>query len=156
MAKGVNVVILLGNVGNDPEYRTIPNSSDGVVNLSLATSESWKDKTTGEKKERTEWHRITAYGRLAEIIRDYVRKGSKIYVQGSLHTKKWKNKDGVDQYSTEIKVSEMQMLDSQKSQGGGTEYPRTESHQQASGERSYNADGTQPQQPETFDDDIPF
>lgn len=110
MARGVNKVILLGNVGNEPELRQIPNGS-AVVNFSLATSESWRDKNTGNQETRTEWHRVVAFNRLAEIVGEYVRKGSKIYIEGQLRTRKW-DKDGVTQYATEIVASEMQMLDS--------------------------------------------
>lgn len=107
--KGVNKVILLGNVGKDPEIRS---TADGtcIANLSVATSESWKDKQTGERKEQTEWHRISAFGKLAEIIRDYVVKGSKVYIEGKLKTRSY-DKDGVKMYTTEIVASELQMLD---------------------------------------------
>ena len=115
MARGVNKVILVGNVGGDPEVRYMP-SGGAVTNLTLATSESWKDKQTGQPQERTEWHRVVFFNRLAEIAGEYVRKGSKIYVEGSLRTRQWEQ-DGVKRYTTEIVASEMQMLDSR--QGGG-------------------------------------
>lgn len=107
--KGVNKVILLGNVGKDPEIRS---TADGtcIANLSVATSESWKDKQTGERKEQTEWHRVSAFGKLAEIIRDYVTKGSKVYIEGKLKTRSY-DKDGVKMYTTEIVANELQMLD---------------------------------------------
>ena len=114
MARGVNKVILVGNVGGDPETRYMP-SGGAVTNLTLATSESWKDKQTGQPQERTEWHRVVFFNRLAEIASEYVRKGSKVYVEGSLRTRQWEQ-DGVKRYTTEIVASEMQMLDSR--QGG--------------------------------------
>jgi single-strand DNA-binding protein len=114
MARGVNKVILVGNVGGDPETKYMP-SGGAVTNLSIATSESWKDKQTGQPQERTEWHRVVFFNRLAEIASEYVRKGSKVYVEGSLRTRQWEQ-DGVKRYSTEIVASEMQMLDSR--QGG--------------------------------------
>lgn len=110
MARGVNKVILVGNVGKDPETRYLP-SGGAVTNLALATSESWKDKNTGQPQEKTEWHRVVFFNRLAEIVNEYVRKGSKLYIEGSLRTRSWEQ-DGVTRYATEIVVSEMQMLDS--------------------------------------------
>ncbi len=118
---GVNKVIILGNLGKDPEVRFMPNGG-GVANLTIATSESWKDKQTGEQKEKTEWHRVVMFGKLAEIAGEYLKKGSKVYIEGSLQTRKWTNQQGQDQYTTEIVVQgfngTMQMLDS-KGQGGG-------------------------------------
>lgn len=111
MAKGVNKVTLIGRAGKDPETRYMP-SGMAVVNLSLATSESWKDPKTGESKDRTEWHRLVFFGRLAEITSEYIKKGSQIYVEGKLQTRKWQDKSGKDCYCTEIIVGEMQMLDS--------------------------------------------
>ncbi len=113
-SRGVNKVILVGNVGKDPDTRHMP-SGDSVVNLTLATSESWKDKNTNELQERTEWHRVVFFNRLAEIVGNYVRKGSKLYIEGSLRTRSWEQ-DGVKRYTTEIVASEMQMLDSRNSQ----------------------------------------
>jgi single-strand DNA-binding protein len=110
MARGVNKVILIGNIVKDPEVRATA-GGDCIVNFTLATSESWKDKKTGNKEERSEFHRLCAFNRLAEIVRDYVVKGSKVYVEGSLRTRKWQNSEGKDQYTTEIVASEMQMLD---------------------------------------------
>jgi single-strand DNA-binding protein len=115
MARGINKVILIGNLGNDPETRYMP-SGGAVTNVSLATSETWKDKQTGQPQERTEWHRVVFFNRLAEIAGEYLRKGSKVYIEGSLRTRKWQDKDGQDKYTTEIVASEMQMLDSR---GGG-------------------------------------
>jgi single-strand DNA-binding protein len=105
----VNKVILIGNTGKEPEIRYTA-SGDAVANLSLATSESWKDKATGEKKEQTEWHKVSFFGKLAEIVGEYVKKGTSIYVEGSIHTRKWTDKDGVDRYTTEIKGDKMVML----------------------------------------------
>ena len=117
MTRGVNKVILVGNCGQDPEVRYMP-SGGAVTNLSIATSESWKDKNTGDQQERTEWHRVVFFNRLAEIVEQYVKKGTKLYVEGSLRTRKWQGQDGQDRYTTEIVASEMQMLDSRGSQGG--------------------------------------
>jgi len=111
MSKGINKVILVGNLGADPETKYMP-SGQAATNLSVATSESWKDKTTGEQVEKTEWHRVVAFGRLAEIMGEYLKKGSKVYIEGSLQTRKWQDKEGSDRYTTEIKAREMQMLDS--------------------------------------------
>lgn len=111
MARGINKVILVGNVGADPDVRYLPNGNP-VANLSIATSESWKDKQTGERQERTEWHRTVLFNRLAEITSEYIKKGSKVYVEGSLRTRKWQDQNGQDRYTTEIVVSDLQMLDS--------------------------------------------
>ncbi len=111
MARGVNKVIIVGNLGQDPESRSFPDGGS-VCNVSVATSESWKDKQTGQQQERTEWHRIVFRNRLAEIAQQYLRKGSKVYIEGSLRTRKWTNQQGQDQYSTEIQANQMQMLDS--------------------------------------------
>jgi len=105
----VNKVILVGHLGRDPESRYLP-SGDAVTNFSIATSEQWKDKNTGEKKEATEWHRISAFGKLAEICGEYLKKGSQVYIEGKLQTRKWTDKDGVEKYSTEIKAEQMRML----------------------------------------------
>ncbi len=117
---GVNKVIILGNLGKDPEVRFMPNGG-GVANLTIATSESWKDKQTGEQKEKTEWHRVVMFGKLAEIAGEYLKKGSKVYIEGALQTRKWQNAQGQDQYTTEIVVQgfngTMQMLDSRGGSG---------------------------------------
>jgi single-strand DNA-binding protein len=122
MAGSVNKVILIGNLGKDPEVRTMQNGNK-VANLSLATSESWKDKATGERKEKTEWHRVVIFGNLADIAERYLKKGSKVYVSGSLQTRKWQNKEGQDQYSTEVVLQgfggELTMLDGKGGGGGG-------------------------------------
>ena len=109
MARGINKVILIGNLGADPETRAMPSGSQ-VANLRIATSESWRDKTSGEQQERTEWHRVALFGRLAEIAAEYLRKGSQVYIEGSLRTRKWQDKQGNERYSTEIIGNEMQML----------------------------------------------
>lgn len=148
MARGVNKVILVGNLGKDPETRYMP-SGGAVTNLTLATSESWKDKTSGEQKELTEWHRIVLFNRLGEIAAEYLKKGSKVYIEGSLRTRKWQDKaTGTDRYMTEIVGSEMQMLDSK---GGdfSAQAPRT------STESTSNVP-SMPAMAEGFDDDIPF
>jgi len=115
MARGVNKVMLIGNVGGDPEVRYLSNGS-AVTTITLATSETWKDKQTGQSQERTEWHRVVFFNRLGEIAGEYLRKGSKIYVQGSLRTNKWQDQEGKDRYRTEIIGNEMQMLDGRNSQ----------------------------------------
>jgi single-strand DNA-binding protein len=175
MARGVNKVILVGNLGQDPETRYMP-SGNAVTNISIATSESWKDKQTGEQQERTEWHRVAFFNRLAEIAGEYLKKGSKVYIEGSLRTRKYQAQDGSDRYSTEVIASEMQMLDSrgdnmgggggyQQQQGGG--YPQQGGQQQNRGGGNYNQQGggQPPQQQQQsappmdsgrFDDDIPF
>ncbi len=117
MARGVNKVILVGNLGQDPETKFMP-SGGAVTNVSIATSESWKDKTTGQPQERTEWHRVVFFNRLAEIAGEYLRKGGKVYVEGSLRTRKWQDQSGQDRYTTEIVASEMQMLDSRGDNAG--------------------------------------
>jgi single-strand DNA-binding protein len=120
-SRGINKVIIVGNLGQDPEVRFMPNGG-AVANFTVATSETWKDKQTGEQKEKTEWHRIVIYQRLAEIAGEYLKKGSKVYLEGRLQTRKWQNQQGQDQYTTEIIVNDMQMLDSRGAgmqQGGG-------------------------------------
>jgi len=162
MARGVNKVILVGNCGQDPETRYMP-SGGAVTNLSIATSESWKDKSTGEQKERSEWHRVVFFNRLAEIVEQYVKKGSKVYVEGSLRTRKWQGQDGQDRYTTEIVASEMQMLDSRGNQGGQGGYEQQPQPDYASSQPQQPAPQKQaPVQPSSpsqgmgFDDDIPF
>jgi single-strand DNA-binding protein len=161
-SRGVNKVILIGNAGKDPETRYMP-SGGAVSNLTLATSESWKDKNTGQQQERTEWHRIVFFNRLAEIVNDYVRKGSKLYIEGSLRTRSWEQ-DGVTRYATEVVASEMQMLDSR---GGSAsdDYnqdmpaqqsrPRSEPQQAAGGNKQAQPRPA-PVDDGGFDDDIPF
>ena len=118
MARGINEVILVGNLGADPETRYTANGG-AITNIRLATSEAWKDKQTGEMKEATEWHRVVFNGRLAEIAGQYLRKGSQVYVEGSLRTRKWTDQNGVEKYSTEIRADQMQMLGSRQGMGGG-------------------------------------
>lgn len=114
----VNKVILVGNLGKDPETRYAP-SGDAITNITLATTDSWKDKATGEKKEATEWHRVVFFGRLAEIAGEYLKKGRSIYVEGRIKTRKWQDKDGQDRYTTEVVADQMQMLGSREGMGGG-------------------------------------
>lgn len=159
MARGINKVILVGNLGQDPETRYMP-SGGAVTNLSIATSESWKDKQSGEQKERTEWHRVVFYNRLAEIAGEYLKKGSKVYIEGSLRTREWE-KDGVKRYTTEIVAKEMQMLDSRGS-GGGDYAPSYDNQRPAQSAAPQNQASAQGQPPapagnfDNFDDDIPF
>ena len=112
--KGVNKVIIVGNLGNDPEVR-VSGSGACISNISVATSESWKDKNTGQQQEKVEWHRVVFFNRLAEVVRDYLKKGSKVYIEGKNQTRKWQDNNGQDRYTTEIVASEMQMLDSRQS-----------------------------------------
>jgi single-strand DNA-binding protein len=116
MSKGVNKVILIGNLGNDPEIRYMPNGN-AVANISLATNDAWKDKQTGELQERTEWHRVCLFDKLAQIVADYLKKGSKVYIEGSIRTRKWQDQAGNDRYTTEIIANSMQMLDSKGENG---------------------------------------
>ncbi len=113
----VNKVIIVGNLGKDPEMRSFPNG-DQIANVSIATTDKWKDKTTGEMKEATEWHRINFNGRLAEIVGQYLKKGSQVYIEGSLRTRKWTDKDGIEKFTTEIRADQMQMLGSRQGMGG--------------------------------------
>ncbi|HET8710277.1 MAG TPA: single-stranded DNA-binding protein, partial [Spongiibacteraceae bacterium] len=130
MARGINKVILIGNLGNDPETRYLP-SGGAVTNITVATSESWKDKQTGQQQDRTEWHRVVFFNKLAEIAGEYLRKGAKVYIEGSLRTRKWQDQGGQDRYTTEIVANEMQMLDSRGAGGSASEgydsAPRTRS-----------------------------
>ncbi|KPJ95802.1 MAG: single-stranded DNA-binding protein [Gammaproteobacteria bacterium SG8_11] len=147
MARGINKVILIGNLGADPEVKYMP-SGEAVATLSLATSESWKDKNTGEQVERTEWHRVVLFRRLGEIAGEYLKKGSKVYIEGRLQTRKWKGQDGQERYTTEIVANDMQMLDSR---GGGA----------ANFNQQPASSNAQPQPApaggfDDFDDDIPF
>lgn len=148
MARGVNKVILVGNLGADPEVRYMP-SGGSVANIRIATSDSWKDKQTGEQNERTEWHQIVFFNRLAEIVGEYLKKGSQVYVEGRLQTRKWQDKSGADRYSTEVVASEMQMLGG-KSGGGGSSASYGDSPSKSS------APAPAPSGGEAFDDDIPF
>lgn len=162
MARGVNKVILIGNLGRDPEIRYTP-SGAAVASVTLATSEAWKDKQTGENQERTEWHRVVFYQRLAEIVGEYLRKGSKVFVEGRLRTSKWQDKTtGQDRYTTEIIADNMQMLDSKGSSGsnnfGDSSQSQYEKPAAAAPSASPQAGSAQEAQPplDNFDDDIPF
>lgn len=165
--RGVNKVILVGALGRDPEVRYLP-SGGAVANITVATSEAWRDKTTGQMQEQTEWHRVIFYGKLAEVAGEYLKKGSKVYIEGSLHTRKWQDKQtGQNRYSTEIKANTMQMLDSR--QGGGQPSSRSDTGgafpdydspgYDASGNSPQGNAGQRPAPPrggDDFDDDIPF
>ncbi|MEK7322814.1 MAG: single-stranded DNA-binding protein [Pseudomonadota bacterium] len=158
MAKGVNKVILIGNLGKDPEVRYMP-SGGAVANVTLATSESWKDKQSGENQERTEWHNVVFYNRLAEIAGEYLKKGSKVYVEGSIRTEKWQDKEGKDRYTTKIVAAEMQMLDTRGAGGGGAPSAGRESGSGGGGnwqKESSSSSAGSPAPAGDFDDDIPF
>jgi len=166
----VNKVILVGNLGKDPETRYAP-SGDAITNITLATTDSWKDKATGEKKEATEWHRVVFFGRLAEIAGEYLKKGRSVYVEGRLRTRKWQDKEGQERYTTEIVADQMQMLGSREGMGGGMDEggggggaPRSSGAER--GERSSGGGGGASRAPaakkpagagfDDMDDDIPF
>lgn len=161
MARGINKVILIGNLGTDPEVRYAP-SGGAIANLTVATSESWTDKQTNEKKEQTEWHRVVIYQRLAEIAGEYLRKGSKVYIEGKLKTRKWQDKDGIERYTTEIIANELQMLDG-KQEGQSTTSQPSAPQQQRPQQQTGGYQSTKPAQsapmapPIDFDDDgFPF
>ncbi|MCZ2112910.1 MAG: single-stranded DNA-binding protein [Anaerolineae bacterium] len=157
MAASVNKVILIGNLGADPETRYAP-SGDAICNIRLATTDTWKDKATGEKKEATEWHRVTFYGKLAEIAGQYLKKGSQVYIEGSLRTRKWQDKDGQDRYTTEIRADEMKMLGDRVSKGAAGEQnapPAGSAPAPSSGSASAPPK-RQPAPAGDMDDDIPF
>jgi single-strand DNA-binding protein len=151
MARGINKVIIVGNLGQDPETRYMP-SGAAVTNFTVATNESWKDKQTGEQKDRTEWHRVAMFNRLAEIAAEYLRKGSQVYIEGKLRTRKWQGQDGNDRYTTEIIADEMQMLGG-RGEGGGGNFGGSRG-----GNKPSQGGGNAPPQPgpDDFDDDIPF
>ncbi|EHP1065078.1 single-stranded DNA-binding protein [Escherichia marmotae] len=161
-SRGINKVILIGHLGQDPELRYFPNGGGAVANLTLATSESWRDKQSGEMKEQTEWHRVVIFGKLAEIAGEYLRKGSQVYIEGQLRTRKWfDQQNGVDRYSTEVVVSvngTLQMLGSPRQQGSGA--APAHSGQGTAGVPAGNspspASGNGGGMPMDFDDDIPF
>lgn len=176
MARGVNKVILIGNLGQDPDTRYTPNGN-AVVNLNLATDESYKDRQTGQLVPKTEWHRIVMFGKIAEVAGQYLRKGSKVYIEGKLQTRKWQGQDGQDRYTTEVVVDingQMQMLDSRGGEGGMSQgapagRPQQQSNynappanqqpgqpQQPSGGYSQPSQGSMPEPVDDFDDDIPF
>ncbi|MFZ7216279.1 single-stranded DNA-binding protein [Avibacterium avium] len=143
---GVNKVIIVGNLGNDPEIRTMPNG-EAVANISVATSESWMDKNTGERREITEWHRIVFYRRQAEVAGEYLRKGSKVYVEGRLRTRKWQDQNGQDRYTTEIQGDVLQMLDSRAERSQGGYAPQGGGYAQQGGGYAAQQGGNQPAQP---------
>ncbi len=153
-SRGINKVILVGNLGNDPETR-FSAAGAAITNVSIATSETWKDKATGQPQERTEWHRVVFFNRLGEIAGEYLKKGSKVYVEGSLRTRKWQDKEGQDRYTTEIVANEMQMLDSRNmSDGGGQQFqPRQQAAPQAAPQQQ---PAMAPAGGDDWDDDIPF
>ena len=148
----VNKVILIGNLGRDPELKSLP-SGQPVANFSIATSEKWKDKSTGETKEQTEWHNIIMFGKLAEIAGQYLKKGSSIFVEGRLQTRKWQDKNGQDRYTTEIIANEMKMLGGRGDQSSSqpAQQSRSQSNQDARNRATFDA-----QAPAGFDDDIPW
>ena len=171
MARGLNKVMLIGNLGADPEIRYGTGGGSQITNIRLATAESWRDKETGDQQERTEWHRVVFFGRLAEVAGEYLKKGSQVYVEGRIQTRKWNDKEGVERFSTEIIASEMQMLGGRAGGGGGGfEAPAAGRSGSASGgfdappaARSGGGGGgarggarEQPAAPPDFDDDIPF
>jgi len=148
MARGINKVIIVGNLGGDPETRYMPSGS-AVTNITVATNESWKDKQTGEQKDRTEWHKVAMFNRLAEVAAEYLRKGSQVYIEGKLRTRKWQDKNGQDRWTTEIVADEMQMLGGRGGGGGG-------SASMSSGQDSGPPSASPQAGPDDFDDDIPF
>ncbi|OWF83378.1 hypothetical protein B4907_11690 [Yersinia kristensenii] len=166
-SRGVNKVILVGNLGQDPEVRYMPNGG-AVASITLATSESWRDKATGEQKEKTEWHRIVLFGKLAEVAGEYLRKGSQVYIEGALQTRKWQDQSGQDRYTTEVVVNvggTMQMLggkqvDSQGAQSQGRQQSGPQQNQQQWGQQHAQGQQQEAHQssepPMDFDDDIPF
>jgi single-strand DNA-binding protein len=171
MARGINKVILIGNLGADPETRAMP-SGTTVANLRIATSESWRDKQTGEQQERTEWHRVALFGRLAEIAGEYLKKGSQVYIEGSLRTRKWQDKQGNDRYSTEIVGNELQMLGGRGGSGAGAgagsgaeggarptgaaAAAHAYAEESGGGGGGSGGSGSKGGSGEEFDDDIPF
>jgi len=155
----VNKVILIGNLGKDPEIRYMP-SGDAIANLTLATSENWTDKTSGDKKEATEWHRVAFFGRTAEVAGQYLKKGAKIYVEGSLRTRKWQDKDGQDRYTTEVRGDVMRMLDRKNDGSAPMDEPRAEGRpeprRQAPAAPAKTAPARATSGFDDMDDDIPF
>lgn len=150
MSRGINKAIIVGNLGQDPETRVLP-SGGSVTNLSIATSESWTDRNTNQRQERTEWHRVVLFNRLAEVAAQYLRKGSKVYIEGSIRTRKWQDQSGQDRYSTEIVANNMQMLDSANNSGAQNQnYAPQNNYQQSQTPQN------QPQGGVDFDDDVPF
>ncbi len=157
MARGINKVIIVGNVGGDPETRYMP-SGGAVTNLTIATNESWKDKASGERKERTEWHRVAMFNRLAEIAAEYLRKGSQVFIEGKLRTRKWQDKNGQDRYTTEIIADEMQMLGGRAGTGSNnfSNDQQDEMTSELEQQPQDSVDTARETSPDDFDDDIPF
>jgi single-strand DNA-binding protein len=161
MARGVNKVILVGNLGNDPEVR-YGNNGNAIANISLATTESWKDKNTGEQQDKTEWHRIVMFGRLGEIAGEYLRKGSQVYIEGKLQTRKWQDQQGQDRYTTEIVANEMQMLGGRSGEmsSGSSYQPQSQAAPSAPAQnapaQNMSGPSSSPAPVNDFDDDIPF
>ncbi len=153
MSRGINKVILVGNLGQDPEIRYTPGGM-AVANISIATTDSWKDKQTGEQQEKTEWHRVVFFSRLAEIAGEYLKKGSQVYIEGRLQTRKWKDQGGQDRYTTEIVANEMQMLGS-RGKGAGVA-PQNDYNQSRSASKPATQSSPAPAGFDDFDDDIPF
>lgn len=159
MARGVNKVILIGNLGNDPDIRFTQNQKQ-VANVSLATSDQWTDRQTGQKQEKTEWHKVVFFDRLAEIVGQYLKKGSKVYIEGKLQTRKWQNQQGIDQYTTEIVANEMQMLDG-RGDGGNQNYGNAGQQapggyqQQAPQQQAYAAPPPQQPQQQAYANPVP-
>jgi single-strand DNA-binding protein len=154
----LNRVMLIGNLGADPETRYLP-SGDAVANIRIATTESWKDKASGEKKEETEWHRVSFFGKLAEIAGEYLKKGSPVYVEGRIKTRKWQDKDGQDRYSTEVVADRMQMLGSRGGMGapaGGDDSSQGNPEERGSSARPAKAPAKAGAKFDDFEDDIPF
>ena len=152
MARGINKAIIVGNLGRDPEVRYTANGN-AIANITVATTESWKDKQSGERQEKTEWHRVVFFGRLAEIAGEYLKKGSQVYIEGRLQTRKWEDKSGQERYTTEIVASEMQMLGSRG--GGASEAPDDDYSSEARSAAGSSGGGTSGGDPD-LDDDIPF
>jgi single-strand DNA-binding protein len=155
MARGLNKVILIGNLGADPETRAMP-SGMTVANLRIATSENWKDRQSGENQERTEWHTVAVFGKLAEIASEYLRKGSQVYVEGRLRTRKWQDKQGNDRYTTEIVANEMLMLGGRGGGGGGGPAMGSPTSQEPRDRQEYGEPVSSSTERDDFDDDIPF
>ncbi|MGY8813952.1 MAG: single-stranded DNA-binding protein [Gammaproteobacteria bacterium] len=155
MARGINKVILVGNLGNDPDVRYTAGGA-AVSNISIATSETWKDKESGEKQEKTEWHRVVFFGRLAEIVAEYLKKGSQVYIEGRLQTRKWQDKEGADRYTTEIVANEMQMLGSRGSSGNFDSAPPPDMSSPTSSSSASNSSPSRKADDNFVDDDIPF
>jgi single-strand DNA-binding protein len=159
MARGINKAILVGNCGQDPETKYMP-SGGAVTNISVATSESWKDKQTGQQQDKTEWHRVVFFNRLAEVAGEFLRKGSQVYIEGSLRTRKWQDNSGQDRYTTEIVATEMQMLGGNQNANTGQQQPQQQNYQQPqqrpqqAGQNGTAAGGGVGMH--SFEDDIPF